>query len=167
MVYRPKTGTKKLWTSRIALRDIPGDLYLSCTWYTPILKNGETVLTAQHYDLLPQQVSDLTTEVNAKYLVSVIELQREGNHYCLSKDNLTVITSYIKETAAAFAPDVEASQAASKKVSTATKRKTNASVSSSSSTSNASSSEATPTFGPAYKSNARDRSKKSRIDTTV
>ena len=130
MVYRPKSGSKKLWTSRIALRDIPGELYLTCMWYTPVLKNGETVLTAQHYDLLPQNVTDLTTQVNAKYIVSVVELQQEDRHYCLSKDDLTAITCYINETAAAFAPIVPASQeSGSKKTTGGTKRKNTASSS--------------------------------------
>ena len=79
-------------TSRIALRDIPGELYLTCMWYTPVLKNGETVLTAQHYDLLPQNVTDLTTQVNAKYIVSVVELQQEVKHYCLSGSNDHLLT---------------------------------------------------------------------------
>jgi len=123
MVHRPKTGRKKLLTSRIALRDIPADLYLSCVWYTPVLQNGETVLTAQQYDLLPQQLSDLTTQVDAKYIVSVVDLQQnENRHFCLSKDDLTAITSYIKATAAAFSPVVPASQSVSEKV-TENKRK--------------------------------------------
>ena len=130
MVHRPKTGSKKLLTSRIALKDIPGDLYLSCAWYTPILHNSDTVLTARHYELLPQQVSDLTTQVDAKYIVSVVELQQEDNHYCLSNDHLSVISSYIKETASAFAPDVPTSQSGSKKA-PATKTKNCTSISSS------------------------------------
>jgi hypothetical protein len=136
MVHRPKTGRKKLLTSRIALRDIPADLYLSCVWYTPVLQNDETVLTAQHYDLLPQQLSDLTTQVDAKYIVSVVELQQEGRHFCLSKDDLTAITTYIKETAAAFAPVevVPVSQSVSEKV-TEKKRKSSGSASSSTSAS--------------------------------
>ena len=134
MVHRPKTGRKKLLTSRIALRDIPADLYLSCVWYTPVLQNGETVLTAQHYELLPQQLADLTTQVDAKYIVSVVELQQEGRHFCLSKDDLTAITTYIKETAAAFAPVVPVSQSVSEKV-TEKKRKSSGSASSSTSAS--------------------------------
>jgi hypothetical protein len=134
MVHRPKTGRKKLLTSRIALRDIPADLYLSCVWYTPVLQNGETVLTAQHYDLLPQQLSDLTTQVDAKYIVSVVELQQEGRHFCLSKGDLTTITTYIKETAAALAPIVPASQSVPQKV-TEKKRKSSGSASSSTSAS--------------------------------
>ena len=134
MVHRPKTGRKKLLTSRIALRDIPADLYLSCVWYTPVLQNDETVLTAQHYDLLPQQLSDLTTQVDAKYIVSVVELRQEGRHFRLSKDDLTAITTYIKETAAAFAPVVPVSQSVSEKV-TEKKRKSSGSASSSTSAS--------------------------------
>ena len=103
---------------------------LSCAWYTPILHNSDTVLTARHYELLPQQVSDLTTQVDAKYIVSVVELQQEDNHYCLSNDHLSVISSYIKETASAFAPDVPTSQSGSKKV-PATKTKNCTSISSS------------------------------------
>ena len=75
MVHRPKTGSKKVLTSRIALKDIPADLYLSCTWFTPILTNGATELTAKNYELLPQVVSDLTKEVDAKYIISVVEMQ--------------------------------------------------------------------------------------------
>ena len=91
MVHRPQTGTKKLLTSRIALKDIPSDLYLSSTWFTPILNNGATVLTTQQYDLRPQSVSDLTNEVDGKYIISVVELQQEGEYYSLSKDDLTAI----------------------------------------------------------------------------
>ena len=138
MVHRPKTGRKKLLTSRIALRDIPADLYLSCVWYTPVLQNGATVLTAQHYDLLPQHISDLTTQVDAKYIVSVVELRQGDGHYCLSKDDLTAITTYIKETAAAFAPVVPASQAAPEKV-TEKKRKNSGSALSSTSASHSTS----------------------------
>ena len=131
MVHRPKTVSKKLLTSRIALKDIPGDLYLSCAWYTPILHNSDTVLTARHYELLPQQVSDLTTQVDAKYIVSVVELQQEGEYYSLSKHDLTAITTYIAETAAAFAPEyVVPSQSTSKKAG-AKKRHSNTSASAS------------------------------------
>jgi hypothetical protein len=103
-------------------------------WYTPVLQKDETVLTAQHYDLLPQQLSDLTTQVDAKYIVSVVELQQEGRHFCLSKDDLTAITTYIKETAAAFAPVVPVSQSVSEKV-TEKKRKSSGNASSSTSAS--------------------------------
>ena len=78
--------------------------------------------------MLPQQLSDLTTKVEAKYIVSVVELRQEDRHFCLSKDDLTAITTYIKETAAAFAPVVQASQSASEKV-TEKKRKCSTSAS--------------------------------------
>ena len=63
------------------------------------------MLTTQQYDLRPQSVSDLTNEVDGKYIISVVELQQEGDYYSLSKDDLTAITTYIAETAAAFAPE--------------------------------------------------------------
>ena len=53
--------------------------------------------------------------MDAKYIVSVVELRQEGRHFCLSKDDLTAITTYIKETAAAFAPVVPASQSVSER----------------------------------------------------
>jgi len=115
MVHRPKAGTKKLLTSRIALKDIPADIYLSCTWYTPILTNGATVLTANKFELLPQVVSDLTKEVDAKYIISVVDMQQEDAHYCLPEKDLAVIGAYIKETAAAFALEKSEVQPALKK----------------------------------------------------
>ena len=115
MVHRPKAGSKKLLTSRIALKDIPADIYLSCTWYTPILTNGATVLTANKYELLPQVVSDLTKEVDAKYIISVVDMRQEDAHYCLPDKDLAVIGAYIKETAAAFALEEGTVQPALKK----------------------------------------------------
>ena len=72
--------------------------------------------------------------MDAKYIVSVVELRQEGRHFCLSKDDLTAITTYIKETAAAFAPVVPASHLVSEKV-TEKKRKSSGSASSSTSAS--------------------------------
>ena len=120
---------KKLLTSRIALKDIPSDLYLLCTWFTPILNNGTTVLTTQQYDLRPQSVSDLTNEVDGKYIISVVELQQEGEYYSLSKDDLTAITTYIAETAAAFVPEAVVPSQSSK--ASAKKRNSNTSASAS------------------------------------
>ena len=115
MVHRPKAGSKKLLTTRIALKDIPADIYLSCTWYTPILTNGATVLTANKYELLPQVVSDLTKEVDAKYIISVVDMRQEDAHYCLPDKDLAVIGAYINETAAAFALEEGTVQPAVKK----------------------------------------------------
>ena len=53
--------------------------------------------------------------MDAKYIVSVVDLRQEGTHFCLSKDDLTAITSYIKETAATFAPVVPASEKVTEK----------------------------------------------------
>ena len=50
----------------------------------------------------------LTNEVDGKYIISVVELQQDGEYYSLSKDDLTAITAYIAETAAAFAPEAVA-----------------------------------------------------------
>jgi len=47
----------------------------------------------------------LTNEVDGKYIISVVELQQEGEYYSLSKDDLTAITTYFAETAAAFASE--------------------------------------------------------------
>jgi hypothetical protein len=121
-------------------------------WYTPVLQNGETVFTAQHYDLLPQHISDLTTQVDAKYIVSVVELRQGDGHYCLSKDDLTAITTYIQETAAAFAPVVPASQAVPEKV-TGKKRKNSGSALSSTSASHS-------TSGYAYSTTSSTRAAK-------
>ena len=121
---------QKLLTCRIALKDIPSDLCLSCTWYTPTLSNRATELTAQRYHLLPQAVSDLTKQVDAKYIISVVQLQQEDSCYILSDEYFNVLSAYIKETAVAFAPQeavVPASQPAPKKAPVA-KRKGNSSL---------------------------------------
>ena len=69
--------------------------------------------------------------MDGKYIISVVELQQEGEYYSLSKDDLTAIATYIAETAAAFVPeDVVPSQSISKKAS-AKKRHSNASASAS------------------------------------
>ena len=71
----------------------------------------------------------LTNEVDDKYIISVVELQKEGKYYSLSKDDVTAITAYIAETAAA--PEaVVPSQATSKKAG-AKKRHSNTSASAS------------------------------------
>ena len=89
------------------------------------------MLTTQQYDLRPQSVSDLTNEVDGKYIISVVELQQEGEYYSLSKHDLTAITTYIAETAAAFAPEyIVPSQSTSKKAG-AKKRHSNTSASAS------------------------------------
>jgi hypothetical protein len=106
---------------------------LSCTWFTPILNNGATVLTTQQYDLRPQSVSDLTNEVDGKYIISVVELQQEGEYYSLSKDDLTAITAYIAETAAAFAPEAVVPSQSTFKKAGAKKRHSNTSASASTS----------------------------------
>ena len=67
--------------------------------------------------MLPQQLSDLTTQVDAKYIVSVVELRQEDSHVaCPSTILLQLLLTAIKETAAAFAPVVPASQSVSEKV---------------------------------------------------
>ena len=73
------------------------------------------MLTANKYELLPQVVSDLTKEVDAKYIISVVDMQQEDAHYCLPEKDLAVIGAYIKETAAAFALEKSAVQPALKK----------------------------------------------------
>jgi len=60
--------------TNVALKDIPADLYLSCTWFTPVLTNDATVLTVTTYHISRQEVSDLIREVDAKYIISVVEL---------------------------------------------------------------------------------------------
>lgn len=105
MVHRPKAGATKVLSTRIALKDIPEDLHLTCTWFTPVLNNGATVHTATTYQMLTQQVSDLKSEVDAKYIISVVDLEQEGNNYCLSKEDMSAISTYIKETSAVFATE--------------------------------------------------------------
>ena len=91
------------------------------------------MLTTQQYDLRPQSVSDLTNEVDGKYIISVVELQQEGEYCSLSKDDLTAVTTYIAKTAAAFAPEyVVPSQSTSKKAG-AKKRHTSSNTSASAS----------------------------------
>ena len=55
-------------------------------------------------------------QVDTKYIVSVVELQQEGRHFSLSKGDLTTISTYIKETAAAFAQIVPASESVHEKI---------------------------------------------------
>ena len=48
-------------------------------------------------------MSDLIREVDAKYIISVIELLKEEENYYLFEEDLRVISNYIEETCSAFA----------------------------------------------------------------
>ena len=72
---------------------------------------------------------DLTNEVNGKYIISVVELQQEGEHYSLSKDDLTVITTYIF----AFAPEAVVPYTSTSQKAGVKKRHSNTSASASTS----------------------------------
>jgi len=112
IVHRPRTGPKRLIQSRIALKDIPSDLYVSCKWLTPILSNNATVLTTTEYKYSPSSASDLK-EVDAKYIVSVVELTfDEVNHlFRLDDGDLRTMVTYIRDaTSTLTAPESIAKQ---------------------------------------------------------